>query len=365
MDNEQKIKILERQISQLDIQQFTKKIFLNKLYGYFAEHHSPLYDIDLAESITQTGRELIKKASSIAEDYVENKHGIITDCVIANDTDSLIITIQPILDKNKQPFFVENTINPYVTDIATEFNNILNTEIKTWAKDELKSEYCTYNFKRESISSSGIFLEKKRYILNVIEDDGFKTDKFKYTGVEVVTTKTPKKVKPLIKNAIQTIIKKSDKKEVDQIIKDTYKVYQTFSIEDQAVTISLNNYEKYYNRAKEFKAGKGTPNHVKGAIYYNLLLKKYKIDNKYESLKSGDKIKTFYVLPNKYNIESIAFLNKFPEEFKTELSIDIKKMYEKTLLNPIKSVFDVIGWQIKNPSNDEQLDLLEFFGLEN
>jgi hypothetical protein len=37
-------------------------------------------------------------------------------------------------------------------------------------------------------------------------------------------------------------------------------------------------------------------------------------------------------------------------------------MYINTLLNPIKAVFDVIGWEIKNPTNEEKIDLLDLFG---
>jgi DNA polymerase elongation subunit (family B) len=347
---------------QLDLQQYTIKIFLNRIYGYFAEKHSPIYDIDLASSVTNTGQSCIKEASRICNNHIKNTYDLDYDAVVMNDTDSVVLTIQPILDKMKQSFLIDDNINPYVYIVANEIKKIIDTEINEWAKTELKSDHCTYEFKRENISSSGIFLAKKHYILNIRDDDDRKVDKFKYKGVEVVKTSTPKKVKPLIKYAVETLIKRGDKKEIENILKDTYEQYQIMSIEDLAMPRSLNGYDKYFNKSSEFKMGKGTPIHVKGSIYYNLLLKKLSLDKKYESLKSGGKIKFTYVLPNTYNLKVIAFTGNFPDEFKNILTIDKDLMFEKTVLNPIKRVFEAINWEVRSPLLQEKVDLLDMFG---
>ena len=362
LTNENDIVKNKYKIDQLDTRQYMIKILLNRIYGYFANPFAALYDIQLASSVTLTGQAGIKIAASVGTEYLNNKAGFNFESVIMGDTDSVVFTVQPILEKNGQDFYKDGAINTLVYEIADGLGKEIDTKIEEWAKTELHSTHSTYQFKRENISSRGIFLLKKRYILNIADDEGKIVDKFKYTGVAVVSTSTPKRVKPLIKKAIETIIKSGDKKAVEQIIKDTYTIYQTFTIEEQAVTKSLNNYTKYLNKAVDMKAGKGTPNHVKGAIYYNTLLKRFNLDKKVESLKNGDKLKTFWLLPNKYNIESIAFATKFPEEFKKHFAIDVKKMYNNTLLTPIKSVFESIGWEIKNPTTEEKVDLLDMFG---
>jgi hypothetical protein len=200
------------------------------------------------------------------------------------------------------------------------------------------------------------------YILNIRDEDDKKVDKFKYTGVEVVKTSTPKKVKPLIKNTIETIIKKGDKQIIENLLLEIYHTYETYTCEDIAIPVSLNGYEKYFAKSEGFKMAKHTPIHVKSAIYHNLLLNKLGIDKKSETLKSGNKIKYMYVLPNQYNIETIAFLNTYPPEIRQIIQPNMKLMFEKTVLNPIQRILTAINWEIKNPLLEEKVNLLEFFG---
>lgn len=353
---------LKIKIQLLDLQQYTIKIFLNRIYGYFAEKHSPLYDIDLAASVTLTGQACIKEASQICNDYINKTYGIDYDAIVMNDTDSVVLSIQPILEQLHEPFLINGDINPRVYTIAENINNAIDTNINLWARNDLKSQLPKYEFKRENISSSGAFLKKKNYILHIRDDEGKAVNKFLYKGVDVVRTSTPKVLKPFIKNTIETLIIRADKKEIEAIMRDTYEKYDTFSVEETAVPRSLNGYDKYFAKSKDFKIGKGTPIHVKGSIYYNLLLKIFKLDNKIPSLKSGDKIKFMYVLPNKYNIKVLAFLNDFPPEFKEHFKPDKDKMFELTVLNPIKRLFEAINWEVRNPLLQEKVDLLEMFG---
>ena len=62
------------------------------------------------------------------------------------------------------------------------------------------------------------------------------------------------------------------------------------------------------------------PIHVKGSYYYNLLLKKLGLENQYEDISSGDKVRYFYVRqPNKYGIKSFAYKYYFPSELKEDI----------------------------------------------
>lgn len=355
-------KQLDFKAQQLDLQQYTIKIFLNRIYGYFAEKHSPIYDIDLASSVTTTGQACVKEAADITNKFIKDKYELDYDSIIMSDTDSIVSTIEPILQKNNQSFLINNEINPYVYKIAEELKEYIDNAINIWAKTELRSLNSKYEFKRENISSSGAFLAKKHYILNIRDDDDKKVDKFLYKGVEVVKTSTPKLIKPLIKNIIETLIKRGDKKEIENILKDVYEKFQLMSIEDIARPISLNGYEKYQGKSVDFKIGLHTPMHVKGAIYYNLLLKKFNLDKKIETLKSGSKIKVVYLLPNEYGIKVLSFINKFPDDFKPIFKPDMDLMFEKSIINPVKMVFDAIKWEVRNPLLQEKVDLLDMFG---
>jgi DNA polymerase elongation subunit (family B) len=348
-----------------DSQQFTIKILMNRIYGYFAEKHSPLYDIDMASSVTLTGQACIKEASRIIEQHFKDLE-IADDPIIYNDTDSVVITIEPILKKDNQPFLINGEINPHVHVVAKRIKDTIDSNINKWAISELNSLNSRYEFKQENISQSGIFLKKKHYILNIRDDEGIPKDVIKYTGVEIKRTTTPKKIKPLIDNTIRKLIKTGDKKLVDETLKDAYEYYLTLKTDDKATSMSVNNYDKYSMKANDLKFASKTPRQVCCAIAYNFLLKKYNLDNKYETIKSGDKIKLMYVEPNKFGLDSIGFKYAMPEEFNKIFKMDDKRMFEKTFFKAVDRVFKAIDWKVRNPVNDETLDLFDFFGvLEN
>ena len=71
------------------------------------------------------------------------------------------------------------------------------------------------------------------------------------------------------------------------------------------------------------------PCHVKAAYYYNILLDKFKLGQKYEKISSGDKVRYFYLAqPNKYNIQAIGYKYYYPEEFKKLFEADYETMFE-------------------------------------
>ena len=84
----------------------------------------------------------------------------------------------------------------------SEKENFLNEEIKVWGGKNLNSKDCRFIFKREVIADTGIFLQKKRYVMHILDDEGIPMDKYKYTGVEVVRSTMPDAIKPYVKGVI-------------------------------------------------------------------------------------------------------------------------------------------------------------------
>jgi len=274
------------------------------------------------------------------------------DILVHNST---YFTIKPILDKQNIPLLIEGKINPKVYEIAKDLQNELNSKITTWARNELYSADPRFEFKRETICDAGIFIEKKRYILHILDEEDIPEDKVKYVGVEVVSTGTPKQIKPLIKNIVECILKSKDEKIASEMFYKTYEQFQKMKIEELAFPRGIKKLENYSQRSSGFSTPKGTPCHVKAAYYHNLLLDKLGLGKKYEKLKSGIKIKFFYTKPNRYDIKVIAFLDKFPEEFQIE--IDKDEMFDKTIKASIDRLFTAIGWKLKDPKAQETTDL--------
>ena len=105
-----------------------------------------------------------------------------------------------------------------------------------------------------------------------------------------------------------------------------------------------NGLNKYNCPDRLYK--KGTPIHVKGSIIFNKMLKDRNLEKTYESIKEGDKIKFTYLKePNPTGDKVIAFLNSIPREFEFDGYIDYELQFEKSYLDPIKTILDVLGWK--------------------
>lgn len=350
-------------IGSLNLQQTTLKLLLNSIYGVFANKASPLYDIDHASSITNTGQAVIKTTSQIVDEYLKQTYITIGDYSIYGDTDSCHVTLQPLLDKFNQSFYIEgNKINPFVYEKANEIQKIANDGIKKWAIETLRSIDPRFVFKREAICPTAIYQSKKHYILHVRdkgETDPIPCDKIKYVGIEIVKGIMSKKIKKMIEKVIETIVYQKDATKTNEVYKQVYEEFLQLPIEEIAFRTGLSDYNKFARKANQFEIAKRTPAHAKAAIHYNLLLKEYDADQKYDPIGSGQKIKWFYTLPdNKYNIECIAFVDKFPTEF-----IDIKPnyqvMFSKLVASPIQRFYDCVGWKNIDFNNEYTCDLFD------
>jgi len=342
-----------------DTLQYTLKILLNSIYGTFANKHSSLMDIDNAMSITITGQNVARAGGNILDDYVKTHYGVTESITKYGDTDSVYVSINPVLQKLGISLVKDGKISAEACKIVDDLDKFVNVEILDWAKIELNSVDPRYVFKREIISDVGIFLQKKRYILHVLDDEGVAVDKFKYTGIELVRSTTPKKVKGLIENVIKASLLTQDLKTTNQVYRQGYETFQKMDPSEIALRTSINNLEKYSEGSSLYKYNKGTPSHVKGAIAYNILIKQHNIDDKFESIQSAQKVKKIYCAKNKYGLDAISYVSTLPNEF--GLQVDWDKMFLKLVTQPIERLYDAIGWSLPEIGKEVQTDLFELF----
>ena len=102
--------------------------------------------------------------------------------------------------------------------------------------------------------------------------------------------------------------------------------------------------------------------HIKGAIMYNYLVNKHKLNNKYPLIQDGEKLK--YVLlktPNVLQSNVIAFLGELPKEFNLHDTIDRDLQFEKSFVDPIDLILESIDWKVDR-SYGTQRTLEALFG---
>jgi DNA polymerase elongation subunit (family B) len=351
----------------LNTKQMVIKILINSCYGYMGNKQAPIGDDDIASSVTLTGQAVIKQAGKLLQEYLTNKYQItdktiLDDSWVYSDTDSLYFSLACI--KDKVPVKKDDQITEEFYAEVEEIESYLNDNITKWAARDLRTKDSRFVFKRECIADVGVFLQKKRYVMHILDDEGIKTNKYKYTGVEVVRTTMPNAIKPYAKKIIETMLSTQSLKATNDLLTETYDIFKSLSPEEIAFVMGVKGYDKYASKCRDFTIPKGMPIHVKSAYYHNHILANVVKANKFETITSGDKIRYLYVQqPNKYGIDSIGFKYEYPQEFKEAFKIDYEKMFDKILFQAIKRFYDSVNWQVRKPTENVQTELFDLFSL--
>jgi DNA polymerase elongation subunit (family B) len=255
-------------------------------------------------------------------------------------------------------------ITPEYYKQVQDIEDYLNKHIVTWGQQALGSIDCRLVFKREAIANVGLFLQKKRYVLHVLDDEGIPCDKFNYTGVEVVRTTMPAPIKPYVKKIIETMLLSKDLTTTNKIFNETYDIFKKLPIQDVAFVMGIKGYEKYAAQCDGFNTAKHMPIHVKAAYYHNILLDRFNTGKKYEKISSGDKVRYFYAQqPNKFGISVIGYKYDFPKEFESVFALNYELMFEKIIFSVIERFYEAVNWKLQTPGTQVQTDLFDLLAV--
>lgn len=206
------------------------------------------------------------------------------------------------------------------------------------------------DFELEKISESMINIAKKKYIQNIVHEDGIDFERLKYIfpkGVELVRSSTPLFARDKIVGIIEYLFSNPDTfniKELLKLVKSLRKEFELADIDDIALQSSCSNYESKIIDDKSLPIRFVTGAHfaVKCSAYYNYLLNENRqYQEKYEFIKSGTKIK-YYVCKDKSINDMFAYMRgSYPHEFAPEIDYDTQ--FEKAILSPINSIIEPLG----------------------
>ena len=221
--------------------------------------------------------------------------------------------------------------------------------------EELASYVSAYDqkmqMKRENIADRGIWTAKKRYILNVWDSEGvrYEEPKLKMMGIEAVKSSTPAPCRKMIKDALKLMMSGTEDEVID-FIDNSRSTFKSLPPEQISFPRSVSNVDKYKSSSDIY--AKGTPIHVRGALLFNHYIKQNKLNNKYSLILNGEKIKFCYLKkPNTIHENVISFIQEFPKELNLDKYIDYDLQFEKSFLEPLKSILDSIGWEVEKTVN--------------
>lgn len=209
-------------------------------------------------------------------------------------------------------------------------------------------------FKREAIAKSFISLGKKKYSLNILADEDkiYVNDdepKIKHKGVELVQSSTP----PFVKEHVKTLVLMCLDPTVSfrDMAAELFKIHKLYKKEPLSRIAKVSNLKKYdeYAYSKEFYAEnglrfkKGTPIATKAAIIHNFVINDEKLDM--FEVDATSKVHWAYVEGrNKFHMDSIAWVDDFPDEFKPYFKVDYAIQFEKTVLAVVNRYSMSRGW---------------------
>ena len=342
-------------ISKYNNFQMARKIQLNSLYGAMANQYFRFYDDRIAEGITMSGQHIIRQTAVGLDKFLNKVCGTENEMYsFYSDTDSCYITLKGLVDKYYSKMEKDKLI-----DVLDKIGDDQIEPCIAKSMDEL-AEYTNafakkLVFKREAIADRAIWIAKKRYAMNVYDNEGvrYQTPDLKVMGLEIVRSSTPACVQDSLKEAVRLCLT-SDEATLQEYIKKTRKEFVNLPAEDIAFPRGCNNLHKYTDQANIYAAK--TPMQVRGSLLYNFYLKKHNLDSKYELIQEGDKIKFLYLKePNTLNENCISFITKIPTEFNIHRYVDYDLMFEKAFLDPMNTIVQALGWQTEKVNTLEDL----------
>ena len=345
---------IEKRIARYNNLQLAKKVSLNSAYGALGSQYFRFYDLRQALAVTLAGQLSIRWIENKLNEYMNGllkTTGI--DYVIASDTDSIYLKLGPLVDKiTQKDTKVEKVISIMDKICEDKLQPFIDTSYQELA-EYVHAYKQKMEMKREGLSDKGIWTAKKRYILNIYNNEGvqYNEPQIKVMGLEMIKSSTPSAVREKMRESIGIMMNGSEE-DIHKFIEDFKSEFRTLAVEDISFPRGLNGLKTYADSVMMYK--KGTPIHVKGAIIYNHFLKQKGLDKKYPFIQEGEKLKfTYLKQPNPFKDSVISFPQRLPKEFDMQMYIDYDTQFEKAFIEPIKVILDCMGWSIEKNNSLE------------
>jgi DNA polymerase elongation subunit (family B) len=201
---------------------------------------------------------------------------------------------------------------------------------------------------RECVASRGIFVTPKRYVLNLVNLDGYDCDKLKVMGLDTKKTILPVYIQDALNAFIERYLKGEEWEDVavDVVqLKDDLEDPEKTDLFQLGLPKGVNKVEYYTEQLELHGAGARLPGHVAASIYYN----QKRAENKdLESLEivSSMKIRVFYLKEPDGRFKSIALpgdTERVPQWFLDQINVDKRKQITRLVDNPLENILKAVG----------------------
>ena len=211
-DSDKKADLIKK-IARYNNLQRAKKESLVSAYGATGSRFFRFYDLRLASSVTSAGQLSVRWIEKSINTYMNSLMKTIdVDYVVYMDTDSVYLRLAELVTK---VYGVDGKVSIPTNKVITFMDRVCEDRIQPHI-DKSYQELADYVhayaqkmvMKREALCDKGIWTAKKRYILNVYNNEGvqYAKPKIKITGLEMVKSSTPSAIREKMKKSIEIML---------------------------------------------------------------------------------------------------------------------------------------------------------------
>ncbi len=356
--------------------QQARKILLNSLYGALLNEGLRFYDERLGQSVTLTGRSIVKHMNSKINEVICGVYDYKGDAIYYSDTDSSYFSAYQTL-KNDPAYSEfewtrENIIALYdgiADEVNASFPEFMNRTFNTTLE-----RGAIIAAGRELVASKALFIKKKKYAVLMYDKDGKRQDvkgkpgKLKAMGLDLKRADTPKFMQAFLEKVLMDLLCGAEKEEIFKQIRVFRKEFAPRPGWEKGTPKKVSNLTDYVTRyqngrnmslleATKLKKGESAkvnmPGHVKAAMNWNTMCETNG-DRYSMKITDGSKIIVCKLKPNLMKIDSIAYPfdePHIPAWFKT-LPFDHSLMENVIIDKKLGNLLGVLNWNLDDTKDN-------------
>jgi DNA polymerase elongation subunit (family B) len=355
-----------------DKRQLVRKILLNSAYGALLNEHCRFYDKRIGQSVTLSGRQIVKHMSAQINEIITGKYDYYGDAIVYGDTDSCYFSAWPILNSQ-----IANGEMEWSKELCVQlYDNIADQANDTFPSFcerafHVPRKMCVIKAGRELIGDRSLFITKKRYAINIFDKEGKRLDKdgkqgkIKAMGLDLKRADTPRYVQDFLFEVLEMVLAGKTREDVIERIKEFKVELGKQDSWTKGSPKGVNKLTFYGDLETNSKTGKANmPGHVRAALNWNYL-RRVNSDNYSMKILDGMKVIVCKLKPNPLGFTSVAYPVdelRLPKWFQ-ELPFDDAAMEATLVDKKVENLLGVLKWDLKaNTDTNSTFDDLFSFG---
>jgi DNA polymerase elongation subunit (family B) len=372
-DPEQKSEYTRQRIY-YDQLQLIQKILLNSTYGALANEGSRFFDERIAQSVTLTGRSIVKHMGSKINEIITGEYDNTGDACLYSDTDSQYFSSYLIM-KDQVEFGDFSWSRENVIDLYDKIAALTNESFPAYMQEAFHCPEANgklINAARELCASRGIFIKKKRYAVLIFDKDGKRKDKngsageIKAMGLDLKRSDTPKIVQDFLSAVLLNLLTGTTQQDLMTQVAEFRKVFADWPGWQKGTPKRVNKLSFYRDAKKNNETlvwgakskRVNLPGHVLASLNWNQLKKLYSDPGSME-IQDGSKVIVCKLRDNPLGMTSVAYpidQDHLPEWFR-QLPFDHDAMETALIDKKVHNLLSALGWDLSQSKRDSSFSV--------